>query len=178
MAKLASAFRAAPKKELVETLSMVADQYRDRRGMKPRWASCTRCKGTGIISWSSLIPDTKLPDLPCHSCRTTGKFFPPDSLMIEDAVTFKGHLRSSYRSNKDARCYYVWRMARFHGGKDVTMPVTASCVVSGDPFIRTLDLIADAIARRYLGTDVAAAYRWGNALGYLPDIPSGRSATA
>lgn len=63
------------------------------------------------------------------------------------------------------RAYYVWRLARFHGGKDVTMPVMANIMVHGDPELKGLDEMAEWYARKEFGTDMAAAIRWSRVLG-------------
>ena len=52
------------------------------------------------------------------------------------------------------RAYYVWRMARFHGGADMTMPVMAGMNASGEPCKETLDKLADTMAREAFGTDL------------------------
>jgi hypothetical protein len=86
----------------------------------------------------------------------------------------KGKLRASMSSSDawgdqhEARAYYVWRLARFHGGKDCTMPVMADMVVRGDPCKGELDKLADVIARESFGTDLGAALRWGRAFGIIP----------
>ena len=57
--------------------------------------------------------------------------------------------------------YYVWRMARFHGGVDVTMPIMASLFAPKDKvLLATLDTLADVIAKESFGTNMAAARRW------------------
>ena len=119
--------------------------------MEPR--PCTRCDGSG--KGSTLYPT-------CRFCKGTGYFDPPNLTEILQEIVIKGRLRSS--RPKDIRAYYVWRMARFHGGKDLTFPGTASMLIVGDPFIDELDQIADAVAKRAFGTDMAAALRWRNIL--------------
>ena len=77
-----------------------------------------------------------------------------------------------WRSGKDVttcRAYFVWRLARFHGGADVTMPMTAYDATSNDPFKDDLDLLASHVAARVFGTHKAGTVRWGRALGMLPD---------
>ena len=61
---------------------------------------------------------------------------------------------------KDRRAYYVWRVARFHGGVDMTMPVMASVEIHGDPYRAELDALTDAMERKYLGSDLRAARIW------------------
>ena len=85
----------------------------------------------------------------------------------------KGKIRASMVSplRKEGvvknRAYYVWRMARFHGGVDVTMPMAASFCVYGDPYVEELEAIADEVARENFGSNMEAAKRWGRALGML-----------
>jgi hypothetical protein len=64
------------------------------------------------------------------------------------------------------RAYYVWRMARFHSGADVTMPMSASCLADGDAYLPTLDTVALLlVARENRGGDRVGAARWKGALG-------------
>lgn len=123
---------------------------------------------------------------PCHYCRGTGSFPAVNVDMILQAIKGRKGLRSAapkprdgsrgYGDVHDHRAYYVWRLARFHGGEDVTMPVTATMLAHNDPFLPELEALADAVARRVFGTDLAAANRWGRALGHLdrdlPGLPS------
>ena len=73
------------------------------------------------------------------------------------------------------RIYYVWRLARFHGGADVCLPMGATMDSHADPFIKELDTIADKVAKMVFGSDMAAAYRWGGLLGRVQesDKPAG-----
>ena len=67
------------------------------------------------------------------------------------------------------RAYFVWRLARFHGGADVTLPMTAYDAVSHDPFKAELDLLAEHVAAHVFGTHMAGTVRWGRAFGMIPD---------
>lgn len=143
---------------------------------------CTICKGTKNIhseGFTSLDGKVYPPtDRPCISCDGRGEF-PP--LVVEDIISRikatkgknKGKIRASmtapFRSNspEEGRAYYVWRLARFHGGRDMTLPMSADLVVRGDPFKKELDEIADAVAKIAFGTDMAAAARWGKAFGII-----------
>jgi hypothetical protein len=118
---------------------------------------CKRCNGTGR---------SKYDDAECHACDGRGTFGPPDEQAIRTAVRGRKGLRSSPRGLDD-RAYYVWRMARFHGGADMTMPVMAALLIDGDPYQEELDALADALAREYFGSDMRAALRWGRALGMI-----------
>lgn len=81
---------------------------------------------------------------------------------------------------------YVWRMARFHGGADVTMPMMASfdlqnyvdsilgiqsvCVCgtindAAREYLNHLDKVAEQVVVACGGNPHAAAMRWGRALG-------------
>ena len=122
---------------------------------------CTKCKGTG--KGSSMYPK-------CVFCKGIGTFEEPNIEEILKAIKGRKGLRSA--RPKDNRAYYVWRLARFHGGADVTMPITAMFDNEGDPYLKKLDELADAIAKRVFGTDMAAAHRWGRSLGYVQeDVP-------
>ena len=119
---------------------------------------CTRCEGTGNSRSNASRP--------CPYCDGRGRFHRPDVTFLIDQIKGRkpGTLRSK-RPDQD-RAYYVWRMARFHGGADVTMPITASFEVAGDPYTPLLDVVADKVAERVYGTDRAGATRWAAALGY------------
>ena len=106
----------------------------------------------------------------CYACDGKGHFEKPDYTLILQEIKGRKGLRSSRPKSK--RAYYVWRMARFHGGQDVTMPIIAECEISGDPYEPELSKLADMVARHVLGTDMAAAHRWGRVMGYIKnDIP-------
>ena len=55
-------------------------------------------------------------------------------------------------------------MVRFHTGKDVTLPMTASMAVEGDPFVPTLDAAAVVIAQHFTGKESIGSARWRNAM--------------
>jgi len=77
--------------------------------------NCTRCKGTG--RGSSTVGNY------CVFCKGTGTFEEPNYEEICKAIKGRKGLRSARPQAK--RAYYVWRLARFHGGADVTMPMMA-----------------------------------------------------
>lgn len=134
---------------------------------------CTRCGGSGTHTTKAFSYEGRhYPERtsPCVWCDGRGRFMRPDLNTILEAIKGRKGLRSKRPAAR--RDYYVWRMARFHGGADVTMPVCASMDVNGDPFVPLLDVIADAVAKHVFGTDLAAAHRWGRALGHLDqDLP-------
>jgi hypothetical protein len=119
-------------------------------------------------------------DKPCWTCGGTLKVAVPDfDKIVEDIKGRGGKLRS--KRPQDKRSYYVWRLARFHGGIDVTMPMCAAFDLAYDPYRKELDEMAEAVARKTCGTDMAAAaaaYRWGQALGFAPSAPEGLPITA
>lgn len=126
---------------------------------------CPRCHGTGKNPADAIIR----PNGPCYECEGKGKFTRPDVSAI--IAQIKGRKGLCSKRPADRRAYYVWRNARFHGGKDVTMPVTAMFTLGNDPYRPTLDTIADAVARKVYGNDIAAAMRWGSALGLISHVP-------
>ena len=122
---------------------------------------CPRCegKGTHTDTWGSK--ETR----ECYNCNGKCLFYPPDFKLIMDQIKGRKGLRTS-RPDRElgGRPYYVWRMARFHGGIDVTMPVMAGLELGSDPFTPELDLFADEVAHICFGTNMAAACRWGSLL--------------
>ncbi len=138
--------------------------------------TCTDCAGLGVkisAGFTSLegrvYPERRYP---CRTCDKTGSVFAPNEAAILRAVAGRkpGTLRSA--RPEDRRAYYVWRLARFHGGADVTLPMTAMMDCGKDAFLPELDRIADKVARAVFRTDLAGAHRWGRALGRLDrDMP-------
>jgi hypothetical protein len=135
--------------------------------------NCKRCNGSGFTVREAFSYEGRsYPEerKPCFSCDGKGFFLPPNVDTIIDQNIGRKGLRS--KRPDDFRAYYVWRMARFHGGKDVTIPMSASLEVRSDPFREELNLIADSVAAKVFGTSMAGAHRWGRALGYLnQDVP-------
>jgi hypothetical protein len=92
-------------------------------------------------------------------------------VIINEIHTRKGTLKKSLNSyDTSPRAYYVWRLARFHGGKDITMPMTATLLCNarkeGEANMKALDQVADVVAKDAFGTNMHAAQRWGSVLGY------------
>jgi len=149
--------------------------------LAPTSHACTRCDGAG--ERPSILYPEKMQR--CLSCHGVGAFSPIDesevkaflSLLISSRGKNKGSLRASWswkRQPEDdlgrkrfERAYYVWRIARFHGGVDMTLPMMAQMYADGDPCIEQLEALADLVAQAYLGSNMRAAQRWGRALGYL-----------
>lgn len=144
---------------------------------------CTSCKGTGM--WEPL--GAGCPARRCASCSGKGSWPGLDlPTILAHIFSKRGGLRmlKSFPSKLDrrgpneGRAYYIWRLARFHGGADVTMPMTADMVSYGDPYRAELDAISEAVARKVFGTNMAAAYRWAGALGYNVQVPADQPASA
>lgn len=148
---------------------------------------CERCKGAGEYhsDYAKFDQATKefSPGMErCSPCEGRGVFPGLDVPGIMDAIRttrgakkFRKSMVSPTRKEgiAAARAYYVWRLARFHGGADVTMPMMADLVTRCDPFKRELDALSEMVAKKVYGTDMAAATRWGRALGYnVPDSPN------
>ena len=126
--------------------------------------NCIRCNGTGRASWGKMD---------CHFCDGQKQFPPVNITAIVSLIYNTGGRRAHgqfkvifpaalRRLNKllGNRAYYVWRMARFHGGVDVRMPITASLLCEGDPFVEELNGIADKVAKLEFGTDMGAVEAW------------------
>lgn len=135
---------------------------------------CKQCKGEGRYFWKGFTTNEGkvYPDewKQCYACEGGGTFAKPDYKSVWAQI--KGRKGLKAKRPDDRRAYYVWRMARFHGGADVTMPVTASLGVRSDPYREELDAMADLVAKHVFGTDLAAAHRWGRTLGHIDrDMP-------
>jgi len=148
---------------------------------------CLKCKGTGVYESFKGRKEK------CYYCE--GKGYLPSPLEQEELreilekITVKRRGKTSLRksppnnirdriSYKGARSYAVWRLARFHGGIDVTMPVCAMTDIYYDSYKDELDEIAGKVAKIFFGTDMAAAYRWGKIMGWVDDVPNGLPSTA
>lgn len=135
--------------------------------LKVIWESeslnCGKCEGKGKTNPWTSSSGKQYPARPCPFCDGSGKFAKPDVGQIVAAIKGRKGLRS--KRPDDSRAYYVWRMARFHGGVDVTLPMTATLEVAGDPYLPILDIISDKVAIQVYGTDRAGARRWAGALG-------------
>jgi len=136
---------------------------------------CEVCKGEKILKspgFTAVSGEVYPPtERACISCEGRGEFPEIDVANILKRILVsqgknKGKVKAAFpspfrsESVNATRAYYVWRMARFHGGKDVTMPMTASMMSRGDPFRDELDAIVDQVAKAAFGTDLAAALRW------------------
>lgn len=155
--------------------------------LEPR--NCTSCKGSGITK-GFTYGETIYPDKPCYSCDGKGTFASPDFRQIVELITkpsktgkrqfrkSKPSFENEFKNRHESRAYFVWRMVRFHGGADVTMPVCATSAISGDPFFDEMDYFAQYLAKKVFGTDMAAAYRWSNALGHSVPVPDNQPASA
>ena len=112
--------------------------------------NCTVCNGTKVASYDA--------GRSCIWCAGTGTFTAPDIAGI--CAALKGRKGLISKKPQDKRAAYVWRMARFHGGKDVTLPVMASLDVRGDPYVETLETLAEEVAKRVYGSDMLGAAAW------------------
>lgn len=147
---------------------------------------CSRCKGEGNIHSAWAVehnhegPEGKV----CPFCKGKGTFEGLNVEAIVNAIfTKRGkafRFRKSFPSKLNhygtvfgARAYYVWRLARFHGGADVTMPVVAMTLNEYDPFKVELDVLADYVSKKVFKTDMSGAFRWGAVLGFCnpSDVP-------
>lgn len=116
--------------------------------------TCTSCKGTKTDKYSA--------GKRCWACDGRGWFPPLDVQAIVTAIKGRKGLRSKRPDGR--RSYYVWRLARFHGGIDVCLPMVAQWDIAGDPFDKELDLLSELVAKRAFGTDMAGARAWARVL--------------
>lgn len=142
---------------------------------------CGWCKGVG--STESLRGMAHK----CLTCCGVGSIARPDFKAIVDSLfttrgpsrgfrksfPFKAH--NPFEGGSAAMTYKVWRLARFHGGADVTMPTTCELFTERNPWNDELDAFARIIAKLVFGTDMAATLRWGRMLSSSFDLKvSGR----
>ena len=145
---------------------------------------CRDCKGQGehvSPSFTSAegreYPESRRK---CHTCDGARAVPKPNFVAIFDAVTTKRGAakgkrvfrksppelwRQSTQGIANRRAYYVWRWTRFHGGADVTMPMTAELFAGRDAWQPELDAFARYVASKAFGTDRAGSHRWARALG-------------
>lgn len=135
---------------------------------------CGACHATGTQTRKAFTAcdGTEYPERvsECIWCEGKKYFTRPDVNDIWQAI--KGRKPGTVKSKRpdDARSYYVWRMIRFHTGKDVTLPMTASLEVANDPYGDLLAAYADAISERLTGRQSAGRARWRSAwYGESPD---------
>lgn len=142
--------------------------------------ACLCCNGTQVNVYEGFtaVDGTVYPrrEKPCVHCDGLGFFFKPDLAELIKAV--KGRKPGTLRSKRpdDSRAYFIWRMARFHTGADVCLPMTAQMEVSGDPYCGMLELVAEMLAERLTGHRSAGRARWQAAMygsapqeRYMPD---------
>lgn len=126
--------------------------------MEP-YRTCGDCKGTGKGHYDPV----------CRDCKGTGTREAPDikALVMGALVSRgkrKGHLLRSPRSDWNDRQYYVWRLARFHTGADVTLPVMASVRLGRDPYRTEVDQTAEKMAEILTGRPSRGVARWHRAM--------------
>lgn len=112
--------------------------------------TCEACKGKGYDTVGT-----------CITCDGTWLVAPPEEGRIRSQIIGRRGLRS--KRPADPRAYFVWRLARFHGGADARLPVAAYTDVWGDPFVGELEEIAERVAREVFGGDLRGAARWAKA---------------
>ena len=141
-------------------------KYCARVGREPESWHCTQCHGDGELPGISHDSEPR----PCPYCK--GRLFGAiDVEGILKAITAsrgarKGQLLQSRPPySRGYRAYYVWRLARFHAGIDVCLPMMAYMDVRGDPYQPILDLLAETIAEKLTGHGSAGRARWQSALG-------------
>lgn len=133
--------------------------------------NCKRCDGSGQAKNLQGKAEN------CYACEGKGEYPEIDvDAILQLILASKGKNKGGLKSNmvspgfKDGvlknRAYYIWRMARFHGGVDITMPIMASMCARHDPYKEQLDQLADQLALNLYGSHLSAAKRWGKALGY------------
>ena len=156
------------------------------KGIKPGYPTmleCKHCSGAGHTLTKGFRceggeSDGKVfPSLwkTCCDCNGAGYFHCPDIFALVEAV--KGRKPGKLRSKRpeDARAYYVWRLARFHGGADVCLPMSAEMEIGGDPYKPLLETLSKMVARGTFGSENVGSARWQQAMygsHSYPDLPA------
>ncbi len=128
--------------------------------------ACTRCNGDGnTLSKGFKTEEGKV--FPsrwqtCHCCDGAGYFHAPDPAEIIKLIKGRKGLKS--KRPDDSRGYYVWRLARFHGGRDVCMPMGAEMEISGDPYKFILEELSRIAAKSFFGSSNVGTARWHQAM--------------
>lgn len=129
---------------------------------------CGRCEGSKLTiseAWTA-VDGRHFPrrEKPCIWCDGVGHFTKPDLTALVKAV--KGRKPGKLRSKRpdDTRAYFIWRMARFHTGDDVCLPMAAQMDIAGDPYRDMLELVAEMLAERLTGHKSAGRSRWQAAM--------------
>jgi hypothetical protein len=140
--------------------------------------ACKGCKGTGKRYSRGFVADNGRVYLSkfdtCSSCEGAGYFPDLNKDWIEQILKLilvkqgknKGKLKTAAPPRDGLigyRAYYVWRLARFHGGADVTMPMMADLFTRNDPMKDQLDQMSEVVAKATFGTDMGAVNAWGRA---------------
>lgn len=133
----------------------------------PAQLPCKGCNGDGYsLNKGFRTEDKVFPSRwsKCHCCDGVGWFDAPDLSAIVKAI--KGRKPKSLRSKRpdSPRDYFVWRLARFHGGKDVCLPMCAEMDVAGDPYKHILDELARIVAKAFFGSGNVGTARWQQAM--------------
>ena len=137
---------------------------------------CARCQGSKLTiheAWTSM-EGKHYPrrEQPCIWCDGVGHFTKPDIPALVQAV--KGRKPGKLRSKRpdDTRAYFIWRMARFHTGADVCLPMAAQMDIAADPYKDLLEVAAEMLAEHLTGHRSAGRARWQSAMyGTAPQEP-------
>lgn len=134
----------------------------------PPLLACKQCNGAGhnLTKGFTCEDGKRYPSRwgKCYGCDGRGWFHAPDLRVLAAAI--KGRKVGTLRSKRpdDSRAYYVWRLARFHGGKDVCLPMGAELQLGSDPYRGILDEMAQAVARHVFGSGNVGRARWQQAM--------------
>jgi len=147
----------------------------------PDTMPCKRCEGAGTQTLSNFgAPEgvyrparTRL----CVWCNGAKTFARPDiKALLQSILSKRSSTGLVSKRPKDDRAAYLWRWIRFHGGQDVTLPMTFD--LYGDPYEDYLGEVAQYAARRMYGHRSVGVTRWGNLLTNTPLPTAGLPATA
>ena len=120
----------------------------------PEGKKCPHCKGKGTMRGFNPVEvlNNCLTRPNRDGKRRMYKTFPHKKLL-------------PYETLEGSRAYYVWRIARFHGGVDTKLPMVAEQLCQYDPFREELENLASFLAEQVYGTSRAGALQWARVVG-------------
>lgn len=132
---------------------------------------CPNCKGRGYVERFTGRRAS------CRICTGTGRVEIDVDRIRQAVLSTQGPNRGKIRVADNGMfdvygARYVWRLARFHGGEDTSMPVMAYYHIGcgglrskeSDEVLAVLDPLVRELAREHFGTDLAAAAAWSGVL--------------
>lgn len=115
----------------------------------------------------------------CRGCDGHRQWLVPDyAEIVRGCLASRGVKQGEWRKNTwreyhipdwhvrvtDKRIRYVWRLGRWHGGVDTSLPYLEMTILEGDPWLPELDAVAEIAAHAHLGTSLEGLRVWNEEL--------------